>query len=61
MDLYIEHEHDPFIKRVNRVNPNMTGTRLVSTHDLFINGLIVSGSHVVSDFATPTWRERYAI
>ena len=48
-----EPEHDPFIKRVSRVNPNMTRTHLASTYDLFINGLVVSGSRVVSDFATP--------
>ena len=48
-----EPEHDPFIKRVSRVDPNMTRTHLASTHDLFINGLIMSGSRVVSDFATP--------
>ena len=39
-----EPEHDPFIKRVSRVNPNMTRTHLASTHDLFINRLVVSGS-----------------
>ena len=32
----------------------MTRTHLVSTHDLFINGLIVSGLRVMLDFATPT-------
>ena len=48
-----EPEHDPFIKRVSCVDPNMTRTHLASTHDLFINGLVVSGSQVVSDFATP--------
>ena len=31
----------------------MTRTRLASTHNLFINGLVVSGSRVVLDFATP--------
>ena len=36
----------------------MTRTRLGSTHDLFINGLVVSGSRVVSNFATPTKRIR---
>ena len=40
---HVEHEPDPFIKRVNRVNPNMTRTRLASTHDLFINELVMSG------------------
>ena len=49
-----EPEHDPFIKRVTRVDPNMTWTHLTSTHDLFINRLVVSGSRVVSNFATPT-------
>ena len=48
-----ELEHDPFIKRISRVNPNMTRTHLALTHDLFINGLVVSGLRVVSDFATP--------
>ena len=47
MGSYIEHEHDPFIKRVSRVDPNMIRTRLASTHDLFVNGLVVSGSWVV--------------
>ena len=32
----------------------MIRTRLALTHDLFINGLAVSGSRVVSDFATPS-------
>ena len=41
---HIEHEHDSFIKRVNRVNPNMTQTSLASTHNLFINGLVMSNS-----------------
>ena len=53
---HVEHESDPFIKRINRVNPNMTITHLdlVSTHDLFINKLVVSNLLVVSDFTTPT-------
>ena len=33
----------------------MTRTRLALTHNLFINGLVVSGSRVVLDFATPTY------
>ena len=49
----VEHEHDPFIKRVSRVNPNMTQTHLTLTYDLFINELVVSGSQIVSNFATP--------
>ena len=53
MGSYVEHEHDPFIKRVSHVNSNMTRTHLVSTHDLFIKELIVLDSRVVSDFATP--------
>ena len=40
---HVEHEHDLFIKRVSRVNPEMTRTHLTSAHDLFINGLVVSG------------------
>ena len=38
---HVEHEHDPFIKRVSRINPNMTRTRLASTFDLFINELVM--------------------
>ena len=53
MGSHVEYEHDPFIKWVNRVDPNMTQTYLTSTHDLFINRLVVLGSRVVSDFATP--------
>ena len=53
MRLHVEHEHDPFIKRVSCVDPNMTQTHLASTYDLFINGLVMSSSRVVSDFATP--------
>ena len=57
---HVEHESDPFIKRINRVNPNMTWTHLASTHDLFINRLVMLDLLValdllvVSDFATPT-------
>ena len=49
---HVEHEHNPFIKRVSHVNPNMTRTHLILTHDLFVNGLFVSGSRVVSDLTT---------
>ena len=56
MDSHVEHEHDPFIKRVSRVNPNMTRTHLASTHVLVINGLVMSGSQVMSDFATSAKR-----
>ena len=52
MGSHVEHEHDPFIKRVSRVNPNMTWIHLTSTYDLFINGLVMSGLWVVSNFAT---------
>ena len=52
MGSYFEHKHDPFIKWISHINPNMTWTRLASTHDLFINKLVISGSQVVSDFAT---------
>ena len=51
--LHAKHEPDPFIKQVSCGNPNMTRTRLAPTHDLFIKGLVVSGSRVVLDFATP--------
>ena len=51
---HVKHEHDPFIKRVSRINPNMTRIRLASTFDLFINELVMSGPWVVSDFVTPT-------
>ena len=50
--LHVEYEHNSFIKQASHVDPNMIRTCLVSTHDLFINGLVVSGSQVVSDFAT---------
>lgn len=56
MGLHVKYEHDPFIKRVNHVNPNMIQTRLASTHDLYINELIVLGSQAVSNFATPTFQ-----
>ena len=51
---HVEHEHDPFIKQVSRIDPNMTQTCLASTDDLFINGLVISSSQVVTNFATPT-------
>ena len=50
---HVEHKHDSFIKRVSCVNPNMTRTHLVSTRDLFINGLVVLDLRVLLDFATP--------
>ena len=53
MGSHVEHEHDPFIKRVSRVDPNMTQIHLASTHDLFINRLVMLGSRVVSNFVTP--------
>ena len=43
MGSHVEHEHGLFIKRVSHVNPNMTQTRWVSTHNLFINKLVMSG------------------
>ena len=43
-----------FIKWISCVDPNMTRIHLASTHDLFINRLIVSSSLVISDFATST-------
>ena len=52
MGSHVEDEHGPFIKQVNHVNPNMTQTHLASTHDLFINRLVVSCLRVVSDFDT---------
>ena len=51
---HVEPEHNLFIKRVNRVNLNMTRTYLISTHDLFTNGLVMLCWQVVSYFATPT-------
>ena len=50
---HVEHEYNLFIKRVSRVNLNMTRTHLALTYDLFINELVMSGSQVTSDFATP--------
>ena len=57
MGSHTKHEPDLFIKWVSHVNPNMTRTRLASTHDLFINGLVVSSLRVMSDFVTP--KEKY--
>ena len=54
MSSYVEHEHESFIKQVSHVDLNMTQSRLASTHDLFINGLVVSVSLVVLNFAIPT-------
>ena len=54
MSSHVEHEHEPFIKQVNRVDLNMTWNRLVLTHDLSINGLVVSISQVVLNFAILT-------
>ena len=50
-DLHVEH--DSFIKCVSCVDQNMIQTRLVLTHDLFINELIVLSSQVRLDFVTP--------
>ena len=50
--LHVKYKHDSFIKQISRVNQNMTRTHLVLAHDLFINGLVVSSSQVVSNFAT---------
>lgn len=55
MGSHVEHEHDPFIKQVSRVDLNMIPTHLTSIHDLYINELVVSGSRAMSDFATPMW------
>ena len=49
---HVEYKHDPFIKWVNHVDPNMIRTWLASTYGLFINGLVVLGSWVASNFAT---------
>ena len=49
---HVEYEHDPFIKRVSRVNPNMTQTHFATTHNPFINRLVVLGLQVMSKFAT---------
>ena len=51
--MHVEHEHNLFIKRVSRVNPNITRTYLALTYDLFINKLVVSDSRVMLDFDTP--------
>ena len=52
MSLHVELEHNPFIKWVSYVDPNMIRTHLGSTHDLFINGLVILSLWVMSDFAT---------
>ena len=49
---HVEYEHDSFIKEVSCVNPNTIQTRLASTHDIFINGLVLLSSWVMLDFAT---------
>ena len=51
--LHVEYEHNSFIKQASCINLNMIRTCLASTHDLFINGLVMSGSQVMLDFATP--------
>ena len=51
--LHVEYEHNLFIKQASYINLNMIRTCLASTHDLFINGLVMSGSQVMLDFATP--------
>ena len=50
---HVEHEHGPFIKRVNNVNPNITRICLASTHNLFINGLVMSSSRGCVKFWHP--------
>ena len=50
-DLHVEL--DSFIKCVSCVDQNMIQTRLVLTHDLFINESIVLSSQVRLDFVTP--------
>ena len=52
MGSHVELEHNPFIKWVGYVDENMTWIHLGSTYDLFINGLVVLGLWVMSDFAT---------
>ena len=54
MGLHVKHKHDPFVKRVSRVNLNITQTCLTSTNNIFINELIVSELWIMSDFITPT-------
>ena len=49
---HVEYEHKSFIKRASCVNSNMIRTCLGSTHDLFINELVVLGLRVVLDFVT---------
>ena len=51
--LHFEPEHAPFIKWVNYIDLNITRTHLTLTYDLFINGLVMSNSRVVSDFVIP--------
>ena len=55
----LKHEHDLFIKWVSYVNLNMTQIHLASTHDLFINRLVVSGSRVLLDFVIPSYYAHY--
>ena len=54
MSSHVKHEYNMFIKQVSRINLNMTQICLASTHNLFINRLIMSGLRVVLDLTTPT-------
>ena len=59
MDSHVKHEHDLFIKWVGHVNLNMIRTRLAPTHDLFINGLVVSGLQAVLDSITAKHKAKF--
>ena len=53
MRLHVEHEHNPFIKWVNHVNLSMTWICLASTHNIFINGLVMSSLQGCVRFCHP--------
>ena len=53
MGSHVKHENNLFIKRVNRVNSNITQTRLALTYDLFIKMLVMSGLRIMLNFSTP--------
>lgn len=44
MDSHVEYEYDLLIKRISRVDLNMTRIHLASTYDIFINRVVVLSS-----------------
>ena len=56
---HVEHKHNPFINWASCVDSNMTWTYLASTHDLFIDELVVSGLRIVSNFTTLSYTTKF--